>query len=204
MADDMQQKGDRRTQKVRSELMQARLLEATLECIGRDGYASTSLNDIARQAKVSRGAIAHHYASKLELTAAAMEYFFSARYDRLMAALADHSELSLDQRLDILKTEFEELFPVGFEIIVALRTDPDLQAKYDSLVEGRLEEMTLGYERMFPEFARAKSPRLLIGVVAAFYRGLFVESFSSDRQRIEEMAELVKEILVTYVRQNLR
>lgn len=203
MADDLPRSRDRRSQRDRSKTMQLKLLEATLTCIARDGYASTSLNEIARQAKVSRGAIAHHYASKLELTAAAMDLFFSSRYERLLTALADQAELSLEQRLDILKEEFDTLFPIGFEIIIALRTDPDLRLKYDQLADVRAEEMTLGYERMFPEFARAESPRLLIGVVAAFYRGLCIESFSSDRQRIEQMAKLVQEILVTYVRQRL-
>lgn len=202
-ANDMRHDRDRRTQKDRSESMQLRLLEATLACIGRGGYASVTLNDVAEEAQVSRGAIAHHYASKLDLTAAAMEHFFSARYDRLMSALADHAELSLEERLDILKEEFEGLFPVGFEIIIALRTDADLRSKYETLTEGRTEEMTEGYERMFPEFARAESPRLLIGVVASFYRGLFIDSFPIDRERIEKMADIVKDILVTYVRQRL-
>lgn len=195
---------DRRTQKDRSETTQLRILEATLKCIGRNGYASVSLNDVAREAGISRGAITHHYASKLDLTAAAMELFFSARYDRLMSALAARAELSLDERLDILGKEFEDLFPIGFEIIVALRTDTDLQAKYDRLAESRYEEMTQGYERMFPEFARAESPRLLIAVVAAFYRGLFLEGFSSDPERITQMSALFKDVLRSYVSQRLK
>ncbi|HVK80546.1 MAG TPA: TetR/AcrR family transcriptional regulator [Verrucomicrobiae bacterium] len=193
----------RRTQKDRRESTQRGVLEATLRCIGRVGYASVSLNEVAKDAGVSRGAITHHYASKLELAAAAMEHFFTARYERLMSLLADKSTLSLDERLDILGKEFEDLFPIGFEIIVALRTDPELQARYDALAMDRYEEMTQGYERMFPEFAKAQSPRLLIAVVAAFYRGLFIEGFSSDRERLAQMAELFKAMLRTYVAKGL-
>jgi len=194
----------RRTQQDRRETTQRGVLEATLRCIGRVGYASVSLNEIAREAKVSRGAITHHYATKLDLAAAAMEHFFSARYERLMKALAGPTKLSLEQRLDILGKEFEDLFPIGFEIIVALRTDPDLQVRYDALAEARYEEMTQGYERMFPEFAKAKSPRLIIAVVAAFYRGLFIEGFSSDKKRLKQMAALFKAMLRTYVAEELR
>lgn len=193
----------RRTQQDRSESMQREILEATLRCIGRDGYASVSLNEIAKEAGVSRGAITHHYASKLDLAAAAMKQFFSARYERLMRALAGRAKLSLDQRLDILGKEFEDLFPIGFEIIVALRTDENLRARYDALAEARYEEMTQGYERMFPEFARAKSPRLLIAVIAAFYRGLFIEGFSSDKKRLKQMAALFKTMLRAYVAESL-
>jgi AcrR family transcriptional regulator len=193
----------RRTQQDRRESTQRGVLEATLRCIGRVGYASVSFNEIAKEAGVSRGAITHHYASKLELAAAAMELFFSERYERLMSLLADRGALSLDERLDILGKEFEDLFPIGFEIIVALRTDAELQARYDGLAMHRYEEMTQGYERMFPEFARAQSPRLLIAVVAAFYRGLFIEGFSSDRERLVEMAEVFKAMLRTYVAKGL-
>lgn len=201
---EVSQNRDRRTQKDRSETTRLRILEATLGCIGSSGYASVSLKEVARQAGISRGAITHHYASKLDLTAAAMELFFSARYDRLMSALAARAELSLDERLDILGKEFEDLFPVGFEIIIALRTDSELQAKYDRLAESRSEEMTQGYERMFPEFARAKSPRLLIAVVAAFYRGLFLEGFTSEPERIVQMSALFKDVLRSYVEQRLK
>jgi AcrR family transcriptional regulator len=194
---------NRRTQKDRRESTQRGVLEATLRCIGRMGYASVSLNEVAKEAGVSRGAITHHYASKLELAAAAMEHFFSARYERLLGLLADRSALSLDERLDILGKEFEDLFPIGFEIIVALRTDPELQVRYDALAMHRYEEMTQGYERMFPEFAKAQSPRLLIAVVAAFYRGLFIEGFNSDRERLKQMAELFKAMLRTYVAKGL-
>src|SRR5262249_31077442 len=156
-------------QKDRRAATQRGVLDATLRCIGRVGYASISLNEIAKEAGVSRGAITHHYASKLDLAAAAMEHFFIGRYERLMALLAGKTTLSLDQRLDILGKEFEGLFPIGFEIIVALRTEPELQIRYNVLAAHRNEEMSKGYERMFPEFARAQSPRLMIAVVAAFY-----------------------------------
>ena len=64
--------------------------------------------------------------------------------------------------------------------------------------------MTQGYERMFPEFARAESPRLLIAVVAAFYRGLFLEGFTSEPERIAQMGALFKDVLRAYVNQRLK
>lgn len=193
----------RRSQQDRRESTQRGVLEATLRCIGRVGYAQMSLQEIAKEAGVSRGAITHHYATKLDLAAAAMEHFFTARYERLMDRLADKGALSLDERLDILGKEFEDFFPIGFEIIVALRTDTELQARYYPLTQTRFDEMSLGYERMFPEFAKAKSPQILIAVVAAFYRGLFIEGFSSPRERLSEMTEVFKTMVRNYVAREL-
>jgi len=43
------------------------LLDAALRVFGRDGYAATRLDDIAREAGVTRGAIAHHFGGKAEI-----------------------------------------------------------------------------------------------------------------------------------------
>jgi AcrR family transcriptional regulator len=194
----------RRSQKDRSQSTQLEVLEATLRCISRMGYASISLSEVAKEAGVSRGAITHHYGAKLDLAAAAADYFFIERYNRLMALLAGNKKLTLDERLDILGKEFEDLFPVGFEIMVALRTNPDLQARCAALHADRIEEMTQGYERMFPEFAPAASPRLLVGVVAAFFRGAATEVFNSDsKQRYDEMKNVFKAMVRHYVAQEL-
>lgn len=44
-----------------------RLLEAALASFHRNGYAATTLDDIARQAEITRGAIQWHFGSKAEL-----------------------------------------------------------------------------------------------------------------------------------------
>lgn len=44
-----------------------RLLEAALASFHRKGYAATTLDDIARQAEITRGAIQWHFGSKAEL-----------------------------------------------------------------------------------------------------------------------------------------
>ena len=45
----------------------ARLLEAALESFHSKGYAATTLDDIARQAGITRGAIQWHFGNKTEL-----------------------------------------------------------------------------------------------------------------------------------------
>jgi len=191
----------RRTQKDRSISTQRDVLEATLRCISRMGYAAMSLSEIAKEAGVSRGAITHHYATKLDLAAAATDHFFSARYERLTRRLAGNAALSLDERLDVLGAELEDLFPIGFEIIIALRNDPELQAKCNALAVDRAEEQARGYERMFPEFEKTQSPRDLIAVAASFYRGMFIEGFPTTHERRTHMADIFKAMLRNYLAQ---
>ncbi|MHB8235781.1 MAG: TetR/AcrR family transcriptional regulator, partial [Solirubrobacteraceae bacterium] len=49
------------------------LLDAARELFGRQGYAATSLDQVVAAAKVTKGALYHHYAGKQELFAAVYE-----------------------------------------------------------------------------------------------------------------------------------
>lgn len=49
------------------------LLDATAELVERDGFASTSMESIARRARVTKGALYHHFAGKQELFEAVLE-----------------------------------------------------------------------------------------------------------------------------------
>lgn len=56
-----------------AELTRQALLDAALQVMSRRGYAATRLDDIAAAARVTRGAIYHHFGSKLELVTALIE-----------------------------------------------------------------------------------------------------------------------------------
>lgn len=199
MAEDPSRKSERRSQKDRSESMQRRILDATLRCIGERGYLSVSLQDIADMAGVSRGAITHHYPSKLDLTSAAIHHFVQWRYDRVHAAFEGKENLELRERLDILWKEFHEIFPITFELIVALRADKDLLALYQRSARTRIEEITNGYDNFFPELSGLNVSRVVVSVMAAFYRGAFIESVSRDPDYIDEMKRVFQDMLMAYL-----
>ncbi len=60
------------------------LEDAALACLSRGGIAGFTIDNICAEAGVSRGLIAHHYASKEGLLAAA----YARMYDRLLTKLA--------------------------------------------------------------------------------------------------------------------
>lgn len=64
----------RRTQAERSELMRQRLLAAAAEILRDKGYANLRTDDVARVAKVSRGALHHHFPTKDDLILALTSY----------------------------------------------------------------------------------------------------------------------------------
>src|SRR5436309_14728268 len=79
----------RRTQAERSASTQARLLDATIECLVERGWAATSTTEVVRRAGVSRGAQVHHFPSKDDLVLVAVEHLLARRIAEFQATLAD-------------------------------------------------------------------------------------------------------------------
>lgn len=77
----------RRT-KAEAEQTRRLLLETALKVFSRQGYAATTLDDIAREAAVTRGAIYHHFGGKAELYAAVLKEHQAPAGAQIGAALA--------------------------------------------------------------------------------------------------------------------
>ncbi len=72
----------RRTQAERSDEMRQRLIEASAIVLRRKGYAGLRTDEVARVAKVSRGALQHHFPSKDSLVVATAEHLLQASLSR--------------------------------------------------------------------------------------------------------------------------
>ncbi len=164
----------RRTQQERRASTQSALLEATIHCLGRDGYAATSISSITEQAQVSRGALLHHFPTKNELIAHAILHFYRQRLNRFKEQLlgADTSKLSLEDRLSVLRKDFSSWYDTALEIEVAMRTNKEIAAIEESLSALDHEEMSREYEQLFPEFAATPIARELVGIACYLMRGL--------------------------------
>lgn len=120
----------RRTQEERSATTRAKLLDATLACLDDLGYARTTTIEIAKRARLSRGAQLHHFPTKQELVVTAVEHLFERRHaeflDRLAAVPADTDRLGA--AIDLLwSTVSGPAFHAFLELMVAARTDPELR-----------------------------------------------------------------------------
>jgi AcrR family transcriptional regulator len=119
----------RRTQRERSEAMQTRLLEATVESLLAVGYARTSTIEVAARAGVSRGAQLHHFPTKKKLVAASVSYLLERRLEAFRVAFAK-LPVGADRyaaAVDLLwEGASSDAFYAWLELLVASRTDPSL------------------------------------------------------------------------------
>lgn len=112
--------------------MRTRLLQATVDCLVDHGYAATTTTAVVERAGVSRGAILHHFPTKADLVATAVEYAFQLRIE---AFRQNFSRLPRDESLidGVLAALWKEVngptYQAWMELVVAARTDPELRKK---------------------------------------------------------------------------
>jgi AcrR family transcriptional regulator len=138
----------------RSVATRAALLDAAIECLVERGYAATTTIETARRAGVSRGAQLHHFPTKAELLAEAVEHLFDRRRDELVGAFeAIHPKADrLDAALDLLWSMFQgPAFVAWTELWVAARTDPELAAKVLDVERRFTDETRTMFAELFPE-----------------------------------------------------
>lgn len=128
----------RRTQAMRTSETRMKLIEATLDILLKDGYARATTADIADLAGVSRGALTHHFESKDDLVAHAVDHLLkSATHD--IAALSEDvaaGRLDLDRFLEKLWELFSgRLFLITLEHVTEARHNAWLHAKMVPLVK---------------------------------------------------------------------
>jgi AcrR family transcriptional regulator len=119
-----------RTQAERSERTREALFAATIDCLLDLGYAGTSVNEICKRAGLSRGAQQHHFATKAELMAHALEYLVTKLGHQVLDSVRDLAEDPdrVAKGIDLLWQSFSgTLSTAAMELWVAARTDPELR-----------------------------------------------------------------------------
>lgn len=143
----------RRTQAERSAGTRALLLDATIECLVELGYAGTTTTEVAERAGVSRGAQLHHFPTKAELVAAAVEHLFLRRHEEFQRAFE-----ALPADVDRAAGAIDILWPMvsgptfyaWLELAVAARTDPELRAHLAPISQRFTENIERWFRELFP------------------------------------------------------
>src|SRR5262245_36507681 len=165
----------RRTQGERSAETRARVLDAALECLARDGYRGTTTTAVTQRAGVSRGAQLHHFPTRAALVSAALQH--------LHAELTEHYEkgfASLDPRADRLDAAVELLWRVmrdprldaAIELTVAARTDADLRREVATVARAHRARIGRLARAYFPEEASAPDFDARVDLVLDALQGL--------------------------------
>ncbi len=184
-----------RTQAERRASTRAALLDASIECIVEEGYASTTTRRIAERAGVTPGALQHHFASKAELLGQAIRHAREGFGREMLAhgppdapSIQARCELTLDRMWEVHRGPF---FQASTELLVAARADAELRA---TLVEVQRETALLNAVAariLYPEMADEPGFADVIDTGQAAIRGLALLSFI-DGERADALWPVVR------------
>jgi AcrR family transcriptional regulator len=186
-SDEAKQSGQprpRRTQAERSAETRRALIEAAIECLQTYGYAGTSTTLIAERAGVSRGAMTHQFATKIELVREVIRHGYQSDITNYTKAMASVPSEQAFYQLPRLGWEAYREGPsiAVTEIMMASRSDPDLARELRAL-QSKIERDAR--ERMISYLGRAgHAPNDDFGalhrLLTAALRGLAIDAMFLD------------------------
>lgn len=192
-----------RTQAERSERTRQLLLAATMDCLVDLGYAGTSVHEICKRAGVSRGAQQHHFATKAELMAHALEYLVNRLHEQTADALRGLTDDTdrLSAGIDLLWRSFSgTLSTAAMELWVAARTDPELRATLQP-VDRALGRATYELFRLAWPDLPAEKVDTLYWLTVNLVRGLALDvMIGGDPHRPIRLLDEWKRIFATILR----
>lgn len=177
--------------------MRARLLDATIECLATSGYGQMSTNDVVRRARVSRGALAHHFPTKADLVKAAAVRLLEQRErdfrDRFSAI--EPSRRTPAEALDVLWSFYADPSGIALlELTVAARAHAELKPVLGPMSH-QIETSTAGvFLEYFPELARLPFAEQALRSIHAMFAGLTVGAMGGDTHT-DEVREFLKTLV---------
>jgi AcrR family transcriptional regulator len=185
--------GVRRSQAERSAATREALLDAAIDCLVYEGYASVTTSRVAQRAGLSRGAHLHHFQTRNALVAAAVEQLARRWLNELRAtsaALPDGAGRTL-AGLDLLWSHYASpLYQAALDLWTDARNDPDLRERLVE-VERLLDRQTLELaDRLFPP---RPDMRELVQLSVATVRGLaMLDTLHPDGARSREQWAFIR------------
>jgi AcrR family transcriptional regulator len=187
----------RRTNLERTAQMRLRLIRATIDILFENSYAAATTIEAAKRAKVSRGAMLHHFPSRIDLLLATAKHIIleqrQYRIDKLATIDNDWNRFvaSADISWDVQK---QPATIALLEIMLASRSDRDLRKGIAPLVREMATMRGESAARFAATLGVADVKALddLILVHLASLRGLAISlMFAQDPEEVERARDLL-------------
>jgi AcrR family transcriptional regulator len=160
------------------------IIEAAIRSFVELGYAQTTTTRIAEMAGLSRGAMLHHFPSKIDIVRAAVDYLHAKRLKAFRKSVhaippeADRVHLAVEA---YWRQVTHPLFVAFFELTVAARTDPELRDILRPAQQSFDEEWYRTARELFPEWSgRGKAFDLALRLSRYLLEGMAVNALSHE------------------------
>lgn len=183
-------------QSLKSAQTRTKLIEATIRCIVRLGYANTTTPQVAAEAGLSRGAMLHHFENGAALIKAAIVEL----HEKRLRAFRRAADTENHDTATLVRTYWRQLQKPAFvafhELALAARSNPDLARILQPLQIEFRERFNQQAVQLFPEWgpdrkrfdlAMALSQTMLEGMAIQMQTGAL------DEAMVEPLLKLLEQ-----------
>jgi AcrR family transcriptional regulator len=178
-------------------LRREQLLDAAIACFARNGFHQTTMDDIAREARVSPGLIYRYFTSKEDVVEATVRARERARAARFQAAQRRAGAVQApDELLDVYFSRAVHPVTVPFELqlygeaVRNARVRESLRTAWDDVL-ARFEEIIRRGQAQ-GEIDPALEPRAVARLFLAAYVGLTIQQTVDPEVDIGKFADVLK------------
>lgn len=164
----------------RSAATRAKLISATIATLNAVGYTATTTIEVVRRARVSRGAMLHHFGTRAELLLATAEHVLREQEFERVDVLRDveRGEPRFFAITDAMWNTMQR--PEGtalIEIMLGARNDPDIHARFGALMREYNRKLLDGPNLVADDFGYADTRlvRAMARLHLAAMRGLLID-----------------------------
>lgn len=196
----------RRTQAERSDQTQARVIEAAATVLRRKGYAGLRTDEVARVAKVSRGAQQYHFPTKDSLVLATAAYLLRGGLERGRTRAAAARVAGDDAIEAIIQDSMEFFLGPDFGVILDLVLAGSKDRALRDEIYGFARENRLGVEETWTQvlceqgLPRDKAEKI-VWLTVSIVRGFSVRAlWQRDEKLFRELLDEWKLILAGHLK----
>lgn len=181
------------------------IIEAAIKCFVDMGYAQTTTTAIAEKAGLSRGAMLHHFPSKIDIVRAAVEYLHGKRLKAFRKSAQRTSPADTNRTRQAVEAYWSHvrhpMFVAFFELSVAARTDPELAAILLPAQEAFEREWYRTAREAFPEWeGREEAFNVALDLSRYVMEGMAVSFITHketerDKRLLRYLEEKLRELL---------
>jgi AcrR family transcriptional regulator len=189
----------------KSAMTRTAILEATIECFIELGYANTTTAKIADYAGVSRGAMMHHFPSRIDVLKAAVEYIHAKRIEEYRQLMANIDVPGREMSHDIIAQSVENAwkyvnlpsFIAYQELLFASRTDEELNSILQPVERDFEQQFHRTTKQVFPHWENlGETLDMTTDLVTFVMQGMALSHMASRKdERARRMLDYVTDQL---------
>jgi AcrR family transcriptional regulator len=183
-----------------------KILAATIEILAKKGYENTTINDIADNAKMSRGLLHYYFKDKEDLVAQALTFGFGSMWESSVGNLqsARSPEQLVDNMIEVLKKntlENPDFSALLFEMWVSSRRSAKIHKVFSDGLNETIDRLK-GLLQVAASLGIVKAdPSELEGIVRtliALYHGLTIQLLTNpEKVRDKKMWVPIRKMLLS-------